>query len=225
MELGMKVQTTRDGWELWTWERELPAEGVPLAPKRRAALREQLAGLEDSQKVELPAGELRILLAAADRPRERGARIEGKGANAGVTYFATVDAEGGQRLRTVEVVTDAGPADPRVFRVPVRVIEDLTRYVVAAQERAADVDDTDPSDVIVWDRDVPEDGNPSPEDLYELLKANVRRADIATIYNRSERRIYQLLEKAKLERKDLDWPKQTRGPRPKTTDGSQSSAS
>lgn len=212
----MRVQTIREGWMLSTWERELPIEGNRIMPRRRAELAAKIADASDGSGVRLSAGELRKLLAAYDRPYERGARIEGTGENAGVIYLATIDAERPGRLRTVEVIATDHPPDPKAFRVPVRLLEDLTRYVLTMQD---EVTADDPRDVVFVEWDVPRDGIPTPEALHELQTQGVTAGGIGKLYSRSETRVFQWLRSARQERPDLDWPLPTRGPRPKTTDG------
>jgi hypothetical protein len=209
-----KVETIREGWNLWSWSRELPAEADPVAPSRRRELSAKIADAPDDQRVMLTAGELRSLLAAADRPKERGARIEGEG----VIYYATIDRDRGRHLRTLEIEAQGDRPDPKAFRVPVRLVEDLTRYVLATQEEIADGDD--PADVVVFETGVSPEGQHSPELLRDLIGQGVPPSGIAKMLNLKERRVFQLLQQARIERPELNWPPARRGPRPrKTIDG------
>lgn len=217
-----KVESIRQGWELTTWTRELPYEGERLPPKRRAALAAKLQGEPDERKVALSAGELRLLLAMTERPRERGARIKGLDENGGVVYLATVDPENPRRLRTVEVIATDEIARPDVFRVPVRLIEDLTRYVLARQDASAAESGDDPSEVLSFEV-ATVDGTPTAETLLDLKKQGVTASGIGKIYGRSEERVYQWLRRAQTEYPDLDWPAARRGPRPNSTDGTRPS--
>ena len=212
------IESIREGWDLNAFNRELPVEGGRVPPKRRAKLRE-LANASDDQLVPIRADDLRMLLAAAERPTEIGAHIEGTGVNAGVVYNATIDADGARHLRTVEVIATGDRADLRAFRIPVRLVEDLTRYVVAAREEAAEKEGCDPRDIFFLGWEANSDGRLDATELYSLVKRGVTASGIAGMYGRSESRVYQLLRAARRERPELDWPKATRGPTPKTTDG------
>jgi len=205
------IASIREGWDLTTWSRELPAE-IRIRPSRRAELTKAVADVADDTKVRLAAAEVRALLAAADRPKVRGARIEGVNENAGVIYLVTVQPEEPRRLQTVEVIGD----NPRAFRIPVRLLEDLTRYVLAAQDAAAAEDGSDPNDVVIW-AGRPSDGVPSAEDLRDFVARGLTAAGIAKLIDRTEGRVYQLLREARRERPDLNWPPVSKGP--KTTDG------
>jgi hypothetical protein len=210
------IESIREGWALMSWHRALGAKSA-LRPSRRRELTAKIAEAPDDQKVMLTAGELRLLLASADPPRERGARLTGTGKNEGVIYSATIDPDSGRRLRSIEIQLTDDRAYPSAFRVPVRLVEDLTRYVLAAQEAEAGTDD--PSEVTIFETGIANDGRHSADLLFDwVAKEKIPPKGLANMLGLSERRIYQLLSEARAERPDLDWPPRRRGPKPRYTD-------
>lgn len=216
------AKAIREGWTLYSWSRNLGSR-LRMQPSRRRELAEKIADAPDDQRVMLTAGELRLLLDAASPPRERGARMIGTGANEGVMYSATVDPDNGRRLRSVEIVLTDNRAYPRGFRIPLKVVEDLTRYVLAAQDAEAAWEGGDPGDVIVFETAVEDDGRHSTDLLHQWVAIDkIPRKGLAKMLGLSEARIYQLLQEAREQRPDLDWPA-PRGPKPKSTDGKEPS--
>jgi hypothetical protein len=213
------IETIREGWTLLSWSRSL-GTGCKMPPGRRRELAEKIAEAPDDQRVMLSAGELRQLLAASDPPSERGARIIGTGKNEGVMYSATIAPDGSRRLRSVEIQLTNDEAYPRAFRVPVRMVEDLTRYVLGAQDAQVAFDDSDPADVVVFETGIPNYGGHSTDLLHQwAVIEKIPPKGLAEMLGLSESRIYQLLREAREQRPDLDWPAPRRGPKPKTTDG------
>lgn len=170
---------------------------------------ERIANLSDGGSVSISAGVLRALLQHTEPQRATaGAAIRNDGR--GVTYFVTVDRQGAEvHLRTVEVVPDRAPADPRVWRIPERVLADTAAEVLALEDSSGD-----PEHTLVWGVDWPDpDRPPNAEELAQLINSKVTRKVIAKRYGRALGTVDQWLRVARKERPDL-FPPRTRGPRP-----------
>ncbi|MDO5495923.1 MAG: hypothetical protein Q4G64_09430 [bacterium] len=204
------MNRSRDSYTGASWLRvESKDQRDALPPKQRAAMLADLDGVPDSAPVAVRADTLRTLLACQAPPTStRGASIRNE--SRGVTYLATV-ARGtdGVHLRSVEVVPDHVPADPRVWRIPERILTETTAEVLALEAASGDA-----ADSFAWGVDWPDpDRPPSAEELAELVNASVTRHAIAERYGRALNTVDQWLRVARRERPEL-FPERRRGPKP-----------
>lgn len=196
-------------WKLGTWWK-VDGEPERLSPSLVADLTAKIAHSADDQRVVVTAGMLRALLAAHERTEQtRGAEIVDPERR--VTYRATVGrGEGRAWLRTVEVIPHDEEPDPKVFRVPVQAVADMTALILAQQGES--------DSVFIMGETPPREGQPDAEQLAALLHQGETRRTLAARFDKSVSRVDDWLRLARRERPDLDWPARRRGPKPQTTD-------
>jgi hypothetical protein len=206
---------TRREWERSSWTQPTGRERIQLIALR-SFLADQLAAAAGGERVTIEAEALR----AALRDTTPGEGVNGaviKDKQRGVTYRVTLDSRPrSPGLRSVDVSTKAATIDPLALRIPVQA---LVSQALAVRDQEANMANEDgaPGVVIGRRRLAP----PTPTELWKLRQTKTVE-QIAEMYERQPRMVYEWLKAAREASPKLNWPEPNPGPTPKTPDDKKS---